>query len=94
MTEKPQIVKKVLSAEEKSEKLQKEIKNKFCTVSRQQKHISAHGKLSSELDIWCQENDIPLGAEFIAARIQGLVCPYPSTVHYNKDMTVSLVQDP
>ena len=90
MTEKTKIVKNSLSTEEKHEKLQKEIENKFCTVRRQQDHISALNQLSLELEYWCQENEISLGAEFIAAKIQGLVCPYPSTIHYNKDMTVSL----
>ena len=37
MTEKPQIVKKVLSAEEKSEKLQKEIEKEWFVTDEEEK---------------------------------------------------------
>ena len=89
LIDKNEIDKRKLSKDDIDRKWQKDIENKFCTIKRQEDHINSLNQLSSELEIWCEENNIPLGSNFIAARILGLLCPHPSKVHYNKDMTVS-----
>ena len=75
--------------EKQSVQWQKDVNNNFCNIERQESHITHLNELSQYLQVWSEVRAIPLGRLFTASWVRGLLCAFPSQVHYNRDMTVS-----